>query len=108
MVFSEPLDVNPVGRIFRALTPQMRTVDERPLRSGELATCAAMFDMVFHYGELFSVPAGLVSRYLFSHPANPLTKLAFHCDEGLKKLIPAIGPLYRHVVMIGEKRTGPI
>lgn len=104
MVFSEPLDMNPVSRLVRKLTPDARTADERPLRMAELALCRSMFKMRFHYGELFSVPAGMVSQRLFSNPDNVLTRSAFYVDEALKWLVPALGPLYRHVIIVGEKQ----
>ena len=37
MVFSEPLDMNPVARLVRRLTPEARTPDEVPFRAAELA-----------------------------------------------------------------------
>jgi len=37
MIFTEPLDNNPVGKVVRALTPHARTDDEQPLRWKEMA-----------------------------------------------------------------------
>lgn len=49
VLFGEPLDTNPVGRVVRALTPRARTADERALRKPELARIARTFACTFHF-----------------------------------------------------------
>ena len=104
MIFQEPLALNPVGMIIRRLTPHARTVDEQPLRPRELALCKKLFDTTFYFQQLFSVPAGVISRLVQSKPENWLTKSAFVADETVLKLAPWMGPLYRMVLITGRKR----
>jgi ubiquinone/menaquinone biosynthesis C-methylase UbiE len=41
--FVEPLDTNPLIKLFRKLTPKMRTADEQPLRKKEIKTITDIF-----------------------------------------------------------------
>jgi SAM-dependent methyltransferase len=102
MLFSEPLDNNPVGWLVRKLTPEARTEDETPFRPVHLATLQRHFDCKFHYEQMASVPFGLASRFLFKQPENVLTRAAFRFDEALQKVIPAAGPYYRKLTIIGR------
>lgn len=104
MVFQEPLDLNPVGWIVRWATPAARTVDERPLRTAELNYLRAKFDTTFHHEQFTSVPLGVISRFTFKNADNPLTRGAFALDEALVKAVPALGNIYRHVLIVGVKR----
>jgi SAM-dependent methyltransferase len=103
MLFAEPLDNNPVGRLVRALTPHARTPDERPLCFAELALLRRYFDCTFHYEQLLAVPLGLVSGLLFRDPENALTRLALAADDRLLRHLPALGPYCRHVLIVGRK-----
>jgi SAM-dependent methyltransferase len=104
-VFSEPLDMNPVGRIVRRLTPKSRTADERPFRRTQLARISEEFECSFYYEAFFSVPAGVLSRMLFRSPENALCAAAFAIDEILIRNMPQLGPYYRSVLIAGRKRS---
>jgi SAM-dependent methyltransferase len=104
-VFLEPLATNPVGMAVRAATPWARTVDEQPFRRQELRALRERFDCVFHFEQFMSVPAGVVSRFVAKTPENGLMRLAFKLDEGLKKGMPALGALYRKVLVVGTKAS---
>jgi SAM-dependent methyltransferase len=104
MIFFEPLDNNPIGRIVRRLTPRARTEDERPLRHAELARIAEDFDCTLHFEQLVTVPMGVLSRALFKSPVNPLTRAAFALDELLRVRLPVLGPYFRHVLIVGRPR----
>lgn len=105
MVFAEPLDNNPIGRIVRALTPAARTEDERPFRRHDLDVIRSHFpDIRLHYEQLLSVPAGVVSGLLMKNADNLLTRAAFTVDEALLRWLPAVGPWYRHLLMVAENR----
>jgi SAM-dependent methyltransferase len=104
-VFTEPLDMNPFGRILRRLTPKARTPDEKPLRRTQLARISEEFKCSFYYEEFFSVPAGVLSRLLFRSPENALCASAFAIDETLIRKLPQLGPYYRSVLIEGRKRS---
>jgi ubiquinone/menaquinone biosynthesis C-methylase UbiE len=103
-LFAEPLDNNPVGRLVRALTPKARTADERPFRFAQLELIGQYFDCAFHYEQLLSVPAGVVSGVVVADPDNALTRAAFRLDELLARSLPALGPYYRQVLIAGRPR----
>jgi len=104
MVFTEPLDNNPIGRMVRALTPAARTVDERPFRFDDLGQVKRHFaNARFFHEQFLSVPAGVISGCLFQQPNNFLTRAAFTLDEQLLRWIPALGPYYRKVLVVAEK-----
>jgi SAM-dependent methyltransferase len=102
LLFAEPLDMNPIGRLVRRLTPQARTLDERPFRSADLALIKRYFDCNFYYEQLLSVPLGVLSGLFFPEPDNLLMRLAFRLDENLAHAFPALGPYHRHVLIAGR------
>ena len=104
-VFSEPLDNNPVGWLVRWLTPRARTEDETPFRFEHIASIRRWFDCELHFEQLLSVPVGLVSRALFKEPDNGLTRFAYSVDEFVQLRLPAAGPYFRKVTMVGRKRS---
>lgn len=104
MIFFEPLDNNPVGRVVRSLTPKARTEDERPLRHADLARINQEFVCELHFEQLLTVPAGVLSRALFKSPVNALTRGAFALDELLRQRVPALGPYFRHVLIVGRPK----
>ena len=104
LLFAEPLDNNPVGRLVRRFTPQARTVDEQPFRSAQLALFKKYFDCEFHFEQFLSVPLGIAAGLLFASPDNALTRFAFRADEKLAQAFPRLGPYYRHALIAGRPR----
>lgn len=105
MVFMEPLDINPIFRIIRRLTPQSRTDDEIPFTFRELATLREYFDLEIKTYELFKIPAGVISKILFKSPENFIMKSADFVDRSLKKLFPPIRWYYRRMMLIGSPKN---
>ncbi len=103
MVFLEPLGRNPVGKLVRRLTPDARTRDEKPLDKQHFRILERYFDMENSYYQLFYVPAGVLSKHIFSSPYNPLTKAADHLDMWLERSLKKTGIClyYRMVVIHG-------
>ena len=104
MLFVEPLDNNPVGKIVRALTPQARTQDEQPLRTKEIAEIQKRFDTTFYYQQFLSVPFGLASKVVFSKPDNGLMKSIYKIDRLIDSKCPPLRNLYRNVIIAGVKK----
>ena len=104
ILFVEPLGINPVGKLVRAVTPFARTVDEKPLMLKELAELEKRFDTRHYYEELFSVPLGVMSGLLFDNPNNWLTRLAFNLDLSLIRVFPPLRYLFRHVLVVGTRK----
>ncbi len=102
MIFNEPLDMNPVGRLVRRLTPEARTIDEAPLRGKHLRLFHERFDVSYYPQQFLSVPAGLLSRLLAKSPRNPFMRAAFAADQVLAKA-PGLRFWFRKTVIIGVK-----
>jgi len=105
ILFVEPLGINPIGKLVRAMTPFARTVDEKPLLFKELAELEKRFDTRHYYEELFSVPFGVISGLLFDNPDNWLTRLAFNLDLSLNRVFPPLRYLFRHVLVVGTRKV---
>lgn len=104
LVFSEPLGINPAGRLVRRFTPRARTADERPFGLADLRLLRSAFEVELSYEQLLTVPAGLVSRALFREPDNALMRAALRVDESLARRAPPLGLLYRRVLVVGRRR----
>lgn len=106
MVFLEPLGRNPIGKLVRRLTPEARTADEKPLDKWHFQLLEQYFNMDNSFYQLFYVPAGVLSKHIFSSPYNPLTRAADCLDMWLEKISRKRGVClyYRMVVIHGTKK----
>jgi SAM-dependent methyltransferase len=104
ILFVEPMGVNPMGKLVRAMTPFARTVDEKPLMLKELTELEQRFGTRYYFEELFSVPLGVLSGLLFRSPENWLTRFAFKIDLALERVFPPLRPFFRHVLVTGAKK----
>ncbi len=104
IVFVEPMGVNPMGKLVRAMTPFARTVDEKPLTLKEFAELEQRFDTRYYFEELLSVPLGVLSGLLFRSPDNWLTRLAFEIDLTFERIFPPLRPFFRHVLVTGSRK----
>lgn len=105
MVFLEPLGRNPIGKLVRWLTPGARTPDERPLDKEHFRILERYFALERHYYQLFYVPAGVLSKHIFSSPYNPLMRAADRLDMWLERT--GIGLYYRMIVIHGKLKEDP-
>ena len=104
ILFTEPLDMNPVGKLVRALTKKARTEDEQPLRICDLAELKKRFHIRFFYEEFLSVPFGVVSGILFKDGSNVLMKFAFNMDQFLDRNFNWERNYFRHVLIDGTRK----
>ncbi len=103
MFFAEPLDMNPVGRLVRRLTPRARTEDERPFRMYEFKKLNQHFDCRYVFEGLVSVPVGVLSAFVGLPSKNGMTKGAFQVDRVLGR-VPGLRYMCRHVFLEGRVR----
>lgn len=83
-VFIEPLGDNPLWKLFRCLTPKVRTPDETPLSRKQINWADKIFGEQYHfYGGLLSTMFGLISSFTFHRPDNLLLKICDHIDRML-------------------------
>jgi SAM-dependent methyltransferase len=106
ILFSEPLGKNPVGKIVRGLTPNARTPDEKPLERKEIDVLKNYFYLENNYYQLFYVPAGVLSRFIFKSPYNPLTYIADRVDRFIECFFKKTSLVlyYRTVLIHGTRR----
>jgi len=104
ILFTEPLDMNPVGKLVRFLTKKARTVDEQPLRTSDLFEIERRFDSKFYYEELLSVPFGVLSGMILKHPSNSLMRFAFCADQFLDRNFSGLRKWFRHVLITGTRK----
>ena len=104
ILFEEPLDINPVGKIVRYFTPQARTVDEQAFRFKELSLLKRYFSISLETYQLFSVPIGVLSGLTFERDKNPLTYSAYMLDTALQSLFPPLKYLYRRTTISGKQK----
>lgn len=103
MVFMEPLDMNPVGWIVRAATPDMRTPDEVPMRLRHLKMFEERFETAFHPVEMASLPLGILGGFFGAKPNGLFERFVRRLDRGLVK-IPGLRLCARSTMIVGKKR----
>lgn len=108
MVFVEPLNINPVAKVTRLLTPRARTDDEVPFGLRELSVIHRHFHADLEFYELASVPAGVVSGLLFRNEYNPLMQAAYRVDTLIKTVAPPARYLYRKFLVEGRPRASHV
>jgi ubiquinone/menaquinone biosynthesis C-methylase UbiE len=104
ILFVEPLDVNPVGRLVRFLTKKARTADEQPLRLCDIAEIEKRFEIQYFYEEFLSVPCGVLSGMIIKNPSNSLMRFAFCADQFLDRNFSWLRNWFRHVLISGARR----
>ena len=104
ILFVEPLDVNPVGKLIRSLTKKARTSDEQPLRLCDIAEIEKRFETQFFYEELLSVPCGILSGMIFENPSNSLMRFTFSVDQFLDRNFPWLRNWFRHALISGTRK----
>jgi len=80
-IFIEAMGDNPMAKLFRLLTPNARTADEKPLSRKEIINIDKMFTQSSHlFFNLFSVPAGMATSLVNLPPKNILTVISDKID----------------------------
>lgn len=105
ILFVEPLLLNPVARLVRALTPQARTPDEKPLAREELDILDRYFAPKHLYTDLFAFPAAVASRVVRASPSNWMVKAADKVDASIASSFPSLGAYYRTVTVHGTRHA---
>ncbi len=103
-IFVEPLRCNPFAKLLRLLTPNTRTLDERPLGLSEIRFLARYFDTKNTYFQLFAVPSGVISRFFCQNPVNIITLVADKIDFFIERFLPFIRPFFRYIVIYCQKK----
>jgi SAM-dependent methyltransferase len=105
IVFLEPLNMNPLYRIYRKLNPQERTPDEHALVSKDFKLIRSKFSFDHYFFDFFTVAFGFISLKIFRdrNYDNWINKLGFKLDVLFSK-IPFLHPLFARVIIYGSKK----
>jgi SAM-dependent methyltransferase len=92
-IFAEPLQGNPLLRIYRYLTPQYRTEDEEPMRIRSFKSTFAEFSSVEHEEYYLTGQAALAMLYVPGiRNLYPKTRqLLWSLDRKILNAVPALG-----------------
>jgi SAM-dependent methyltransferase len=101
MVFREPLGANVMGAVYRQLSRDDHTEDERPISRDDLLWFKRTFKgfWFYPYG-LASLPLGAISSPLFKNADNPLTRLGHRLDHGVLRRLGPVQPMFRAAVLV--------
>lgn len=103
-IFKEPLDENPVARLFRLFTPMARTEDEVPFRRKDLKKIERSSENVdFQFDQLFTFPFALISRLFSAANDTQLIKLGHNIDNFIERKIPVLRTYFRQVTIVIKK-----
>ncbi len=98
-LFMEPLDANPLLKIFRVLTPFARTPDEKPLTKKDLNWVAKNFHVRSTFYGIISAPfAMMTSIFLRPYPSNVFLKLTDFAERYINK-IRILHPYNQYVLL---------
>jgi SAM-dependent methyltransferase len=103
--FAEPLAGNPAINLYRRLTPQYRSPDERPIRLDEFGRLATGFKAYEHHDQLVLATGAAVMGHLPGvwRAAAPCQKALMRVDDVLLRLCPACGRLAWYSILVLEK-----
>lgn len=104
-VFFEPLNANPLLKIFRKFTPSARTIDEKPLSIKDLDWIRRNFEIHSLYFGIISAPiAMLTSLVLRPWPNNFILKIADYLEKVINNL-SFIQPFNQYVLLKIKKSS---
>jgi len=107
IMFVEPLNINPLSKMIRCLTPKARTLDEHALCFKELRSIGNYFDVSLTSYQLFSIPLGFISMMLYDKAENPVMRFADVLDTRMQQLVPFLKYYYRYALITGYKHPNP-
>ena len=105
ILFTEPLNINPIFRIYRKLNPKERTPDEHALVLSDFKLIKEKFTFDHYFFDFFSVIFGFISLKIFGDKNydNWINRFAYKLDVLLSK-IPFLHVLFARVIIYGQKK----
>jgi SAM-dependent methyltransferase len=99
--FAEPLGSNPLINLYRRLTPQYRTEDEKPLDLEALAPLLSRFREVVHSEYYVTALAAIALAYLpFGPQLYPaVNRRLMRFDDLLLRMFPRLGRLAWYTIL---------
>ena len=105
IIFLEPLNMNPLYKIYRKMNPKERTPDEHALVSSDFKIIREKFTFDHYFFDFFSVLFGFISLKIFGDKKydNWINKLGFNLDVFFSK-ITLLHSLFARVIIYGSKK----
>lgn len=105
IMFSEPLNMNPAYKLYRALNKKERTPDEHALVYKDFKIINNKFTFKHDFFDLFTVLTGVISNKVFGDKnyGNWINKLGYNLDLIFSK-IPIVNYWFARVLIYGEKK----
>lgn len=105
IVFLEPLNMNPLYKIYRKFNPHERTPDEHALVSKDFRFIRKKFTFDHYFFDFFTVAFGFISLKIYGDKNydNWLNKIGYNLDFALSS-IPFFHPLFARVIVYGTKK----
>lgn len=101
IVFEEPLNINPLYKIYRYFTPWQRTKFEKAFTLKELNLLKENFNVKFYYYNFLTIPFGMFAKLIYSNKSNPISEFASKLDTKILRL-PILGKLASKVLIVGK------
>lgn len=105
IVFLEPLNMNPIYKIYRKLNPQERTPDEHALVGSDFKILKEKFTFEHYFFDFFSVALGFIALKIYGDKNydNWINKFGYKLDVLCSK-IPFLYVLFARVIIHGHKK----
>jgi SAM-dependent methyltransferase len=105
ILFGEPLNINPLYKLYRFLNPKERTPDEHALVLNDFKIIREKFTFEHYFFDFFSVFTGFVSLKIYGDKNynNWINKTGYYLDVILSK-IPFSHVLFARVLIYGKKK----
>lgn len=105
ILFLEPLNMNPIFKIYRKLNPKERTPDEHALVGSDFKLLRKNFTFQHQFFDFKSVVFGFISLKIFGDKnyGNFLNKLGYSLGIFLSK-IPLMYVFFARVIVFGQKK----
>ena len=105
LVFLEPLNMNPLYKLYRKMNPQERTPDEHALVSKDFKLIRKKFTFNHYFFDFFTVAFGFMSLKIYGDKKynNWINKLGYNLDVFFSK-IPFLHTLFARVIIYGSKK----
>ncbi len=105
ILFLEPLNMNPVYKIYRKMNPKERTPDEHALVGADFKIIRKKFTFKHEFFDFVSVVFGFLSLKIFGDKnyGNFLNRIGYSIDVVLSK-IPFLYVLFARVIIYGQKK----
>lgn len=105
ILFLEPLNMNPIYKIYRKMNPKERTPDEHALVGSDFKIIRKKFTFKHVFFDFVSVVFGFMSLKIFGDKnyGNFLNRVGYSIDVALSK-IPFLYVLFARVIIYGQKK----